>query len=521
MKDSFRQSMAWLHTWAGLIAGWLLFVIFVAGTLACFDKELDYWMRPALHQPSTGTLSMDAAFSTLRGMAPHAAYLFLRPPSTRDPSVHGSVFEPGKPYIDVSINPVTGHLVPNTIGGNFFFVLHYNLQAGNLGVWLVGLVGMMMLVALISGVIIHKRIFKDFFVFRPRNGGQRAWLDGHNFTAVLGLPFHLMIAYTGVAIMVFTYMTAGVRVGYGGDIAKFYNEIQSAPTAPLQHQPPTQLASLDAILADAVKRFDGPVLYLEVQNPQDASARVSAVDAGNNNVAGGQRTLFYDGVTGAYLSGNQGKPDAYHAYDFLSGLHRVQFGGAEARWLYFLLGLSGCVMLACGMHVWVLKRIKQASLAGLRSGYGLVQALNVGVVAGMPLACVVPLWLNRLLPPSAQARADWESYGFWLAWIMAAVWAIARLKHGRPWRELFAATAALLLALPLLDAITNPQGSLLHSLARHDFALAGVDLTALALGLGFAWLAGKCGQPRTPKNDTRERDAARATDVSNEEEALS
>ena len=31
MKGTFRQSMAWLHTWCGLWLGWLLFAIFLTG----------------------------------------------------------------------------------------------------------------------------------------------------------------------------------------------------------------------------------------------------------------------------------------------------------------------------------------------------------------------------------------------------------------------------------------------------------------------------------------------------------
>ncbi|NKQ10865.1 PepSY domain-containing protein, partial [Pseudomonas sp. SST3] len=54
---TLRQSMAGLHTWGGLLPSWLLSVIIFAGTLACFDKELERWMRPALH---TQTASMTA-----------------------------------------------------------------------------------------------------------------------------------------------------------------------------------------------------------------------------------------------------------------------------------------------------------------------------------------------------------------------------------------------------------------------------------------------------------------------------
>ncbi|MFP3519429.1 PepSY-associated TM helix domain-containing protein, partial [Pseudomonas sp. SIMBA_077] len=46
MKEGFRQSMAWLHTWSGLLFGWLLFAIFLTGTLSYFKDEITHWMQP-------------------------------------------------------------------------------------------------------------------------------------------------------------------------------------------------------------------------------------------------------------------------------------------------------------------------------------------------------------------------------------------------------------------------------------------------------------------------------------------
>ncbi len=48
MKENFRQSMAWLHTWLGLLFGWLLYFMFVTGTAGYLDTEIDRWMRPEL-----------------------------------------------------------------------------------------------------------------------------------------------------------------------------------------------------------------------------------------------------------------------------------------------------------------------------------------------------------------------------------------------------------------------------------------------------------------------------------------
>ena len=48
MKEGFRQCMAWLHTWTGLVVGWVLFFVFVTGTAGYFAYEIDRWMRPEL-----------------------------------------------------------------------------------------------------------------------------------------------------------------------------------------------------------------------------------------------------------------------------------------------------------------------------------------------------------------------------------------------------------------------------------------------------------------------------------------
>ena len=45
-RKGFRQAMLWLHTWAGLVLGWLLFAIFLTGTLSFFRNELNLWTHP-------------------------------------------------------------------------------------------------------------------------------------------------------------------------------------------------------------------------------------------------------------------------------------------------------------------------------------------------------------------------------------------------------------------------------------------------------------------------------------------
>ena len=47
MFATFRQAMAWLHTWFGLVLGFVLMAAFFFGALSVFDREFDRWAIPA------------------------------------------------------------------------------------------------------------------------------------------------------------------------------------------------------------------------------------------------------------------------------------------------------------------------------------------------------------------------------------------------------------------------------------------------------------------------------------------
>ena len=112
-----------------------------------------------------------------------------------------------------TIDPRSGAALPDDqlkIGSQFFYPLHYslNLHWMDLGYWIVGLVGLVMLAALVSGVVMHRKVFREFFTFRPKKATQRSTLDLHNMTGVLALPFHFFFAFTGMVIAALTILIA-------------------------------------------------------------------------------------------------------------------------------------------------------------------------------------------------------------------------------------------------------------------------------------------------------------------------
>lgn len=110
MRNTLRQSMAWLHAWSGLVVGWVLFSVFVTGTASYYRAEISQWMRPELTAaPSDPARSADLAAAFLREAMPDAAgwYIELPKPSSPAVEVYWWKSEAG-PFHHALLDPATG-----------------------------------------------------------------------------------------------------------------------------------------------------------------------------------------------------------------------------------------------------------------------------------------------------------------------------------------------------------------------------------------------------------------------------
>jgi uncharacterized iron-regulated membrane protein len=498
MKESLRQAMAWLHTWLGLTFGWLLFAIFLTGTLSYFKEEISHWAHPELTaRPLDTRAALGRAEAYLRQAAPGAETWYLMPPDERQAGLEvmwAGAPGSGKRFVSKLLDPATGQeaLTRDSRGGDFFYRFHYELELGfPWGRWLASLGAMAMLVALVSGIITHKKIFKEFFTFRPGKG-QRSWLDGHNAVAVLALPFHLMITYSGLVIFMAMLLPATLATVYKGEPAAFYQDV--FPNA--FPGPPKGEAGAPLRLADlydrAMARWPGARLSrVEVQHPGDAAERVVFYRHGGDRIAYlPGNSLAFDGVSGVLLETSVPDSGALLIAGGFYGLHMGQFASGLERWLYFIFGLSGTAMIGTGLVLWVSKRqLKHAREPRLPFGLRLVGVLNLASMAGLPLAVGAFFWANRILPLQLEHRSAWEVRAFFLTWLAALAHALLR-QGRRGWLEQLSLGAGLYLGLPLLGIFTTERG-LPITIAQGDWATAGVDLTALACGLVLLWLLRK------------------------------
>lgn len=503
-EEGLRQSMSWLHTWSGLIFGWVLFAMFLTGTLSFFRPEITRWMQPEIQAQAAPVLeSVTLAQRYLTEHAPDAKRWFITPPSDREPVI-SMLYQVPKPksgergFVRVKLDPHTGHAVQGreTRGGDFFYRFHFELEtAFPWGRWLASIAGMFMLVAIISGIITHKKIFADFFTFRPKKGGQRAWMDGHNALSVLGLPFHLMITFSGLVLFMTMLMPAGILAVYENPRQYTDDVFASFKVTPPRNEP-APLVDIAPLVDQAQQRWHGRVGRVTVNNPGDAGATVTVTRDAADGVSYGRLSpyLRFDGVSGAVLEGQDELSPTVRTAGVIVGLHLGLFAEPLLRWFYFLVSLAGTAMVGSGLVLWIAKR-RQKARPGAREAFSLrlVDGLNAGTIAGLFIAVAAFFWANRLVPADLPGRQLWETRAFFAAWGLSLVYAF--LFQKRKWQDLLWAAAASLALVPVVNALTTSR-HLGVSLPAGDWVMAGFDLTCLAGALLLGWMARKATRAR-------------------------
>ena len=310
-------------------------------------------------------------------------------------------------------------------------------------------------------------------------------------TGVLGLPFHFLITLSGLVIFFTVYVSGVWEMSYRGDRAAFVQESYGIYGRPRLNRPGPPPVSLDAMVAEASRQWDGgtPQLF-RVFHRGDANAYVEV----RRSFVGDRVTmpvdaLYFDAGTGAILSSNTGKP-VMNVHRFITGFHFIQFDHWSLRWIYFVLGLAGCVVIATGFLFWLESRRRRHAQSGLR-GVAVVEGLTIGSVTGILAATLAFFVANRLLPPGASAggleRSELEVWIFYLVCLLSFVHAWARPRLA--WREQCIALATLATAAPLLNWLTTGDYLWISLTQRHLWPVAGMDLLLLLGAAVAGWTA--------------------------------
>lgn len=502
-----------LHTWVGICAGLFLFIGFFAGAMTMFKQPLDRWssapthtLRPLpvvkLDQLLKDVLSQQAAARkefTLH-LAPREN---IAAPVTWNVSMEGreidlsakrwlaSLDEHDRLQMREELPSLLTQLIdmlhrtggiPGTLGDEY------------LGIYVMGIAGVLYFLALSSGLILLlPTLVKDFFALRLGKNRKRFWLDAHNIIGITSLPFHLLISVT-VIVFAFHDVFYGSlsRVVYG-DQSMFGKPPALAASV---HDVSLVLPVSQLIQTIAHEAPDFEIQELLYMGLESERPILRAALYNPRYLVQGPQTayLMLDPYTGKVVNDSMlpGKGNIWSALVTpLFSLHFGSYGGDLIRGVYFVFGISGAFLFYSGNLLWLEKRRKNLSrdqaVPEQSLSTKLMAAASVGVclgaVAGVGLSLVAGKWLYAVVGNINKAYL----LVYYSVFVLSIVWAFYR-GAGRASVELLRLCAGIALMIPLTSLLVMLIPALGLWVNGRDATLS-VDLFALFASGLFVYAA--------------------------------
>lgn len=432
-KETVRKALS-AHAAIGLLAGALLYIVCVTGTVLVFYEE---WQRiEQRNAPEMTAIAPDAAqaavanvLATERGKTP-TTHLYVHLPVAALPRT--TVTTDTQAFHIDSAGKIA--MKEEIAWSDFLYALHYTLNLPALfGMIVVGMLGVMMLALSLTGVLAHPRIFRDAFRFRARHPGGVGLADWHNRLSVWTLPFGIAIALTGATIGLGVLTAQGLSARfYKGDIEKTYATVFGIE--PESHSPAGTVPDVaTALRYMAAHHPDVRPTYVTIHEPLTAKQHVQVLADHEHRLIYGE-TYNFD-ASGRFVSkaglsdGHLGQQAAASNYK----LHFGDYGGLPVKIAYFLFGLAISVVAATGTFIWLGKRARR----GIHE-----PRLSAGwhaIVWGTPLMLAATFLARALLGNAVPLVA--------IFWIGLAAILIGALAIGARWNVGRALRTALALAL--------------------------------------------------------------------------
>lgn len=464
------KTLVAVHGWVGALVGVVLYAVVVTGTVAVFSEQINTWSGGLIGKADPLTvLPLNATIDKLTRQTPKEfrdqtsiflapgdnvhAYFFLLDYLDGELENRGVyyMFDPAGKVLSRTEGWGDDLLAtdPRTALGSFFVNLHVRLHLPEtLGLIVTGILGLAMLSAAVSGMLMHRHLFTDIFTLRGKHRmvGLR---DVHSVAGTWTLPHAFVLAFTG-AYLSFAF-TLGApllsKIAFNGDHQALNKVLFQAEPAVTDDPTPAPKADLDAVVADARARAGAPVVRIRIENRGRADARVTVRTEPRNNEFF-QGRLVYDGVTGEFLrdaaiSGRKTNPSfGGLLLSLVAPLHFGSFLGWISRFVWFALGAATAYVTLSGLTLWVRRRSDQRA-------WRVVARVIAWIGGGLPLVLTGSAIGYFAALPSLQT-VYWTPVAFLICTAMTVVimLSIRRIEKLTP--VLFGLTGAMLVSLPML-----------------------------------------------------------------------
>ncbi|SFG03566.1 Uncharacterized iron-regulated membrane protein [Novosphingobium sp. CF614] len=502
-KDETKLMVA-IHGWSGILLGLVLYAVVITGMAAVFAEEIGAWSAGHVETRSAFQRPIDRSLRQLAARTPrefqddvdifeigdHNLGVFFH---RHEIAPNGELINRGVYYQLDREGRVADeqHGTGKEVFGprnddalsSFLVDTHVRLHVPDpWGLLLTGIMGLAMLTAALSGLLIHRHLFKDIFTLRRKASPVLVDRDRHSVAGTWSLPFAFVLAFTGSFFSFFG--TVGVPIvamaAFGGDQQAFSEAVFGHPGTPDPRSQP--IGNLDRIAADAIGRTGAPPTFMTIEHFGRAD---SAVTTFHSPKSGDIEpvTLVYHGATATFdrtkpLIGSRPSAGGTLAA-IMAPLHFGNFAGMLSKAVWFSLGFAMCYVTLTGIRLWLARRRERQ-----RSLDWLERAVTV-VGFGLPLALLVAAAAFLLSMPLGSA-VFWTPAAFLAASGAAILAGIMVPTHALLARMLQISIGVLLMALPIVRLAGGGPGWP-AAIAAGQPATMALDFAMLLGGTWTLW----------------------------------
>jgi len=254
MTPTTVRRWAWIHKWSSLVCTVFMLLLCVTGLPLIYHHEIDHLLGNAIEAPAmpagTPKASMDDVIAAGKALYPNkiAMYLSQEPDDANIWFLTMGDNPTDTAFKSIAIDARSAKVLGEpSFEGSFLgvmFHLHVDLYAGLWGKLFLGFMGLLLVIAIISGVVLYAPFMRklEFGEVRRERGPRVKWLDLHNMLGIITLTWALVVGATG---MVNTWADLLLKYWQVTEMAEMIAPYKGMP-------PPTQLGSMQKSLEHAV-----------------------------------------------------------------------------------------------------------------------------------------------------------------------------------------------------------------------------------------------------------------------------
>ncbi|WP_434679264.1 PepSY domain-containing protein [Pseudomonas sp. R1-18] len=372
MKSQTVRRWSVVHTWSSLICTLFLLMLAITGLPLIFHHEIDHLLGDAPHYrempADTPRLNLEQLVRAAEAHRPGEVMQYFGwdeedPNGVMAITAATAGTEPNSSHT-FALDARTGEALemPSANGGFMMFMLrlHVDMYAELPGKLLLAFMGLLFIVAIVSGTVLYAPFMRklDFGTVRAGRSGRTRWLDLHNLIGVVTLTWALVVGVTGVISACADLL-----------IASWRNDTLAAMVAPYRDAPPlTQRAPADRLLDIAASVAPGMEPdFIAFPGTRFSSEHHYAVFLkGDTHLTAHLATPVLIDARTLQVTAVVGRPWYMDALGMSQPLHFGDYGGMPMKILWAVLDVLTIIVLGSGVYLWWVRRRAPVSAATSR-----------------------------------------------------------------------------------------------------------------------------------------------------------